>query len=69
MWFCCDPTDLRWHESTERLRMKLAALGVPYTCDLETSGGGHGFTYYNRMVKPAVEFIADRLDRESRRVV
>ena len=25
--------------------MKLAALGIPHECDLETSGGGHGFEY------------------------
>ena len=36
MWFCCDPTDYRWHESTERMRSKLAASGIPYDCDLET---------------------------------
>lgn len=69
LWFCCDPIDYRWHESAERLRMKLAALGVPYTCDLETSGGGHGFQFYNRMAKTAMEFIADRLDKERRRVL
>lgn len=69
MWFCCDPIDLRWHESTERLRMKLAALGIPYTCDLETSGGGHGFEYYNRMAEPALSFIVARLESERLRVV
>jgi S-formylglutathione hydrolase FrmB len=69
MWFCCDPTDLRWHESAERLRMKLAALGIPYTCDLETSGGGHAFEYYNRMAEKALAFIVERLDAERLRVV
>ena len=68
-WFCCDPLDYRWHESAERLRSKLYSLGVPHTCDLETTGGGHGFEYYNRMAEPAIGFIAENLAAESRRVV
>jgi len=68
LWFACDPTDLRWHESAERLRMKLAALGIPYECDLETTGGGHGFEYYNRMTEKAIGFLAARLESERLRV-
>jgi len=68
VWFCCDPIDLRWHESAERLRMKLAALGIPHDCDLESSGGGHGFEYYNRMAPKAIGFIAQRLESERLRV-
>jgi S-formylglutathione hydrolase FrmB len=68
LWFCCDPTDLRWHESADRLRMKLAALGIPHDYDLETSGGGHGFEYYSRMADKALDFIANRLEAERRRV-
>ncbi len=67
-WFCCDPVDFRWHESAEKLRMKLAALGIPHEVDLETSGGGHGFTYYNRMAEKAVGFLVERLDAERRRI-
>src|SRR5262249_16956418 len=69
IWFCCDPIDLRWHESADRLRMKLAALGIPHECDLETSGGGHGFEYYNRMAERALGFVASRLEAERLRVV
>ena len=69
LWFCCDPIDLRWHESAEKLRMKLAALGIPHEYDLETSGGGHGFEYYNRMAEKAVTFLVERLDSEQARVV
>ena len=69
MWFCCDPTDYRWHTATERLRMKLSALGIPHEYDLETSAGGHGFAYYAAMADTAIGFIADRLDHERRRVV
>ena len=68
IWFACDPTDVRWHESAEKLRMKLAALGIPYVCDLETSGGGHGFEYYSRMATKAVGFIVERLESERLRV-
>jgi S-formylglutathione hydrolase FrmB len=69
IWFCCDPTDHRWHESTERLRMKLSALGIPHEYDLETEGGGHGFEYYTQMAPAAVRFLTDRLGRERLRVV
>ncbi|REK17917.1 MAG: esterase [Planctomycetota bacterium] len=67
-FFACDPIDYRWHESAERLRMKLAALGVPHECDLETSGGGHGFEYYSRMAEAAVGFMVERLESERLRV-
>jgi pimeloyl-ACP methyl ester carboxylesterase len=63
-FFCCDPEDTRWWDSADRLRMKLASLGVPFECDLDTSGGGHGFEYYNRMAERAIGFLVDRLERE-----
>lgn len=68
-FFCCDPADYRWWESADRLRMKLWSLGVPHECDLETTGGGHGFEYYNTMAERVVSFIAERLDQERRRLV
>jgi hypothetical protein len=49
--------------------MKLSALGVPYTCDLETSGGKHGFEYYRKMAPAALGYMMDRLEQEQRRVV
>jgi len=67
-FFACDPTDATWWESTDRLRMKLWSLGIPHECDLETSGGGHGFEYYNRMASRAVEFLWNRLEQERRRI-
>jgi S-formylglutathione hydrolase FrmB len=63
-WFACDPSDYRWHDSADRLRMKLYSLGVPYEADLESTGGGHSWTYYETMAEPAVDFIAERLERE-----
>jgi S-formylglutathione hydrolase FrmB len=68
LWFACDPGDYRWHESADRLRMKLSALGIPHEVDLDTSGGGHGFEYYNRRADKAVGFIAARLESERLRV-
>jgi S-formylglutathione hydrolase FrmB len=67
-FFCCDPEDFRWHESADRLRMKLYSLGVPHACDLETTGGGHGFDYYNRLADRAISFLAEKLDEERRRI-
>lgn len=67
-WFCCDPADERWHESAERLQSKLYSLGVPYACDLETTGGGHSWDYYQRMAEPAIRFIVEAYERERLRV-
>jgi pimeloyl-ACP methyl ester carboxylesterase len=68
-FFFCDPADVRWHESADRLRMKLGSLGVPYECDLETEAGGHSFEYASHMAERAVGFLAERLEQERLRVV
>ena len=68
-FFCCDPTDADWFDSSDRLRMKLSSLGVPHECDLETVAGGHGFGYYNIMAPRAIQFLVDRLASEQLRVV
>lgn len=68
-WFCCDPADTRWHDSADRLRMKLYSLGVPHECDLETTAGGHSWEYFENMAERAVGFIAERLEQERLRVV
>jgi S-formylglutathione hydrolase FrmB len=68
-FFCCDPADVRWHDSADRLRMKLWSLGVPYECDLETEAGGHSFEYASHMAARAVGFLAQRLEQERLRVV
>lgn len=67
-WFSCDPEDYRWHDSADRLRMKLYSLGVPHQCDLETSAGSHGWPYYEHMAQPAIEFIVESLEQERLRV-
>jgi S-formylglutathione hydrolase FrmB len=68
-FFCCDPADVRWHESADRLRMKLRSLGVPFECDLETEAGEHSFDYACHMAPRAVGFIAQRLEQERLRIV
>ena len=68
-FFCCDPTDTRWHDSADRLRMKLWSIGIPHECDLETEAGGHSFQYASHMAERAVGFIAKRLEQERLRVV
>jgi pimeloyl-ACP methyl ester carboxylesterase len=68
-FFCCDPRDERWYDSSDRLRMKLQSLGIAHECDLETSGGGHGWPYYNLMGPKAIGFLVERLEQERMRVV
>jgi S-formylglutathione hydrolase FrmB len=67
-FFCCDPADIRWHDSADRLRMKLWSLGVPFECDLETEAGGHSFAYAGHMAPRVVGFLAARLEQERKRV-
>ncbi len=69
VWFCCDPADERWHDSAERLRMKLTSLGIPFEHDLETEAGGHSWEYYHAMASTAMDFLVERLERERLRVV
>jgi len=68
-FFCCCPEDVDWYDSSDRLRMKLHSLGVPFECDLETIGGGHGPQYYDTMAEKAVQFLFERLERERLRIV
>jgi S-formylglutathione hydrolase FrmB len=68
-FFCCAPSDERWHDSAERLRMKLSSLGVPFECDLETDNGGHSHEYFCHMAERSVGFLAERLEKERRRIV
>jgi S-formylglutathione hydrolase FrmB len=67
-WFCCSPEDYRWHNSADRLRMKLASLGIPYECDLD-SDGSHGWTYYEQMAPAAMQFLFEGLESERKRIV
>ena len=68
-FFCCDPTDERWFDSSDRLHMKLASIGIPHECDLTTIAGGHSYDYYNTMAPRAIGFIAAALEKERMRLV
>lgn len=69
IWYACDPADLDWHESADRLRMKLAALGIPQNYDIETTYGGHSWTYFEHKLPDAMKFLIERLEAEQRRIV
>ncbi len=69
IWFCCDPLDERWFDGSDRLHMKLASMGMPHACDLETSAGGHGWAYYEHMAPAAIEHLVQGLEQERRRLV
>lgn len=60
-WYCCDPEDTDWMDGCVRLGMKLSSSGILHERDLETSGGGHSWEYFNRMAEPAVSHIAKGL--------
>lgn len=68
-FFCCDPADHKWFDSSDRLQMKLSSLGVPCEYDLETTAGGHGFQYYNHIAPKAIDFLVNRLASEGLRIV
>lgn len=67
-YFCCDPTDERWFESSDRLHMKLSSLGIPHEHNFEVEEGGHGWPYYSRMAEEAVRFLHARLEQERLRL-
>jgi esterase/lipase superfamily enzyme len=69
LYFCCDPGDTDWYRGNDRLHEKLNALGVEHSADLTTEAGGHSWEYFNRMAEPALRFIYQGLDKESRRLL
>jgi S-formylglutathione hydrolase len=69
IFFAIDPEDTDWYRGNDRLHEKLSALGVPHTIDLTTSAGGHTWEYFDRMAGPALRFVAQGLEKESRRLL
>ena len=65
--FCTDPAD-HWHESAERLQMKLYSLGIRHECDLSTEAGGHSWEYFHAMAPRIVDFIVAGLESERLRI-
>ncbi len=69
IFFCIDPDDVAWYRGNDRLHEKLNALGIGHTCDLTTQAGGHSWDYFNHMAEPAVRFLYNGLQQESRRLL
>jgi S-formylglutathione hydrolase len=69
LFFCIDPEDIDWYRGKDRLHEKLSALGVPHTMDMTTSAGGHTWDYFNHMAEPTLQFLAEALEKESRRLL
>jgi S-formylglutathione hydrolase FrmB len=60
-FFCCDPQDHEWFDGAARLGMKLSSSGILHERDLETTGGGHSWEYFNRMAPICLKHIMDSL--------
>jgi S-formylglutathione hydrolase len=69
VFFAVDPDDHDWFRGNDRLHEKLSALGVPHTIDFTTAAGGHTWEYFDRMAGPALRFVYDGLQKESRRLL
>lgn len=67
IFFATDPAD-PWWRGSDRLREKLAALGIAHRCDLSSRSGGHSWTYFDAMAPRAIAFLHEGLERESRRL-
>ncbi len=68
VWFCCAPDDAWCYRGNDRLHEKLTAMGVPHTCDLDTRAQP-GTRYAEQMTPPMLAFVADALEKESRRLM
>ncbi len=60
-FYCCDPADTEWFDGAARLGMKLSSSGILHERDLQTTGGGHSWEYFNRMAEPALKHISASL--------
>lgn len=64
----CDPADHYCRDGVAVLASKLSSSGIQFEDDFVTSHGGYGWDYVNSMAGRVVGFLAERLDREARRV-
>ncbi len=60
-FFCCDPADTEWFDGAARLGMKLSSSGILHERDLDTSGGGHTWDYFNRMAEKSLKHVFESL--------
>lgn len=68
-WFCADPEDYDCWNGADRMRMKLASMGIPVEYELEISADGNLEQYVEKMADTAVDFLADRFEKERRRII
>jgi S-formylglutathione hydrolase len=66
IFFAIDPDD-PWHRGSDRLHEKMNALGVPHTA--EFVNGGTGWEFGRKMAEPALQFLINGLETESRRLL
>jgi S-formylglutathione hydrolase len=66
IYFAVDPND-PWYRGCDRLHEKMNALGVPHTA--EFTAGGTGWEFATKMAQPALRFIIEGLETESRRLL
>ena len=67
LWFACSP-ESECYRGNDRLHEKLSALGVPHTADLDTRAKP-GTRYSDQMTPAMLAFVANALERESRRLM
>jgi len=65
-WFCCGD-ESPWWNGSDRLRMKLQSLGVMHQCDLHSPSADES-AYRTQMMRHAIDFVAERLEQEQRRL-
>ena len=62
----CDPADVYCLDGALTLASKLSSSGIPFENDFRTSHGGYGWNYANAMAGQVVEFLAAKLEQQSR---
>jgi S-formylglutathione hydrolase FrmB len=68
MLLVIDPADRQWLDGNQRLHEKLAALGILHTHDFATRAGGHSWEYFDAMAPRVLDFVAQGLEAEQRRI-
>lgn len=66
--FDCPP-ESPWHRGNDRLHEKLMALGVPHRSDLASPACGHTTEYVGRRLPATLRFLAEGVERQSRRLL
>ena len=72
-FFCADPMSYPWFDGVDRLKMKLAASGVQFECELESSAAQTAEetnpSYFQMLADKAIGHCEHGLERERLRIV